>query len=105
MRILAHVHFRDNNTLFTLPVGHGCHRAIVYIQSMLSLFSAIDDVHPMHMHMLLETFDFLFNITTGIVFFAEYFRTLVKDFVECQKTFGKLRIEKNRKQQNIFKKL
>jgi hypothetical protein len=70
---------------------------------MLSLFSAIDDVHPMHMHMLPETFDFLFNITTRIMFFAEYFRTLVKDFTECQKTFGKLRIEKNRKQQNIFK--
>jgi hypothetical protein len=34
----------------------------------------------------------------GKGFFAEYFfRTLGKDFVECRKTLGKLRIEKNKK--------
>jgi hypothetical protein len=40
----------------------------------------------------------------GKEFFAEYFfRTLDKDFAECRKTLGKLRIEKNpKKQQNIF---
>ena len=34
---------------------------------------------------------------------SAFFRTLGKDFAECQKALGKLRIEKNlKKQQNIF---
>src|SRR5687768_1272994 len=41
----------------------------------------------------------------GKGFFAEYFFwTLDKDFTECRKALGKLRIEKTKKkQQNIFK--
>jgi hypothetical protein len=39
----------------------------------------------------------------GKVFFAEcFFRTLGKDFAECQKALGKLRIEKIKKNSKAF---
>jgi hypothetical protein len=42
----------------------------------------------------------------GKEFFAEYFfRTLGKDFAECRKTLGKLRIEKTPKNSKIVFKL
>jgi hypothetical protein len=91
-------------------------RAIV-----LSLFSPIDDVHPMHMP--LETFVFFIehyyrnrvfyrvSKTLGKCqrifgkyfidkrFFAEYFR------IECRKALGKLRIGKTQKTAKHFLKL